>query len=80
MDECGNEAIRTYSMYVRDLDYDIDTDLDVYNMELENKRIKINGNYQEIEVILYELMQLCEIYEDDIRDHGISSGVTLTRI
>lgn len=80
VDEYGVESMKTYSMYVRDLDYDIVTDLDVYDEILEKKEIKINGSYEGIELIFYDMMPLCNVYEEDMRNHGISLGVTLTRI
>lgn len=80
VDEYGNESTKTYSMYVRNLNYDIVTDLDVYDEILEKKKIRINSSYEGINVVSYNMLPLCNVYEEDMRSHGISLGVKLTRI
>lgn len=80
VDENGNSSTKTYSMYVRDLDYEIITDDTVYIPLLEEKGIKINGSFMDIAVELYKIKELCEVYEDEFRKNTIPSGVTLKSI
>lgn len=80
VDDTGIESMKTYSMYVRDLDYEIITKDEVYIPYLEEKGIKINGIYKGIEISSYEISKLCRVYEEDMRKNGIPSGVTITPI
>lgn len=76
-DENGSESIKTYSMYVRDLDYEIITEDAVYIPMLEEAGIKVNGEYQGIGVQSYKISELCHLYERDFRKNKIPTGVTL---
>lgn len=76
-DENGNESIKTYSMYVRNLDYEIITKDEVYIPMLENAGIKVNGEYKGIGVQSYKISRLCRLYERDFRENRVPSGVTL---
>lgn len=76
----GNSSVKTYSMYVRDLDYEIITDDTVYIPLLEEKGIKINGSFMGIAIESYEIKRLCQIYEEDFRKNIIPTGVTLKPI
>lgn len=73
----GNTNTRTYSMYVRNLNYVIETSDRIYDLQLEEKEIKKNREYMGIEINLYKIKDLCKVYEDDFRHNKIPSGVTL---
>lgn len=79
-DETGKESIRTYSMYVRNLNYEIVTKDAAYNSVLEDKGIKTNGIYEGIEISSYAISKLCRVYEDDFRKNEIPTGVTVTPV
>lgn len=76
----GLTTKKTYSMYVRDLKYDIETSDEFYIPMLEQQGIKVNGYYNGILVELYKLDQVCSLYEEDFRKNGIPSGVTITPV
>ena len=79
-DAAGNTSVRTYSMYVRDLNYHIDTDDTVYNDELIKQGILKEYDYNGIGIASYKIRELCEVYEADIRKNTIPIGVTLSPI
>ena len=76
----GIAGRRTYTMYVRDLDYVIETSDRVYDAELEAKGIKINCEYAGIPISLYKIQELCGVYEEDFSHNEIPRGVTLTPV
>lgn len=80
VDENNNSSIKTYSMYVRDLDYEIITDDAVYIPFLEEREIKINGSFMDISIESYKIKELCQVYENDFRKNTIPTGVTLKPI
>lgn len=80
VDEKGNSSIKTYSMYVRDLDYEIITDDTVYIPLLEENGIKINGSFMDISIESYRIKRMCQVYEEDFRKNKIPTGVTLKPI
>ena len=61
VDHLGRSEWKTYSMYVRDLNYDIDTQDCVYDRELEERGIKKNFNCFGISINTYKIKELCEV-------------------
>lgn len=80
VDYDGKSAEKIYSMYVRDLDYVIETRDCVYIPALEEKGIKVNSKWQDILIETYKIQELCAVYEQDFRKNKIPTGVTLTPI
>jgi len=76
-DEMGLIEEKTYSMYVRDLDYQIDTDFTVYEKLLLEKGAMKKFSYDDIDITSYKIQELCEVYVDDIKQNGIPTGVTV---
>lgn len=79
IDHEGKASNRTYSMYVRDLDYEIITDDEVYMNEFLERGIRIDGLYHGIETQLFKIPELCDVFEKDIMNNRIPTGVTLRK-
>lgn len=76
----GECNLKTYSMYVRNLDYDIKTDDNVYNKELINSGILQKKEYQGINISVYKIKELCSFYEKDFLNNITPSAVTISPI
>lgn len=82
-DYCGYDGVlskRTYSMYVRDLSLQIDTDDSVYMPAFLDKGIRIDSENQGICTNLFSIKKLCEEFEQDYLTNGKLTGVTVTKI
>lgn len=76
-DENGITSEKTYSMYVRDLDYQIETVFSVYDDLLLKKGIMKKMFYEGIDITSYKIQELCATYVEDIKKNGKPSGVSL---
>jgi len=80
IDESGKKNLKTYSMFVRNLSYEIETNADIYNEYLEKEGIRTSSFFDEIRIDMYKLKDLCEVYEKDFVNNKVPSGVRLVPI
>ncbi len=80
IDDTGSVQEKTYSMNVRDLNFEIVTDDSVYEPELVEKGILKRTEYNGIPILNYKIDELMAVYEKDFRKNRIPTAVTLTPI
>ncbi len=74
-DENGITNKKTYSMYVRNLDMNVETNTFLYIPEFEKKGIINTSIYNGINLESVDLSLACEIFENDIRFNDSAIGV-----
>ncbi len=75
--DLGQTLTKTYSMYVRDLNYQNISDTRVYNPLLLQLGIMKTYGYRGIDISRYKISELCKVYEEDFRSNPLPSAVTL---
>ena len=76
----GNTTTQTYSMFVRDLDYDTDYNDELYMDDLRKAGFRLEGAYEGIDTQTYIITGLCDLYYEDFSKTGVPSGVKLTKL
>lgn len=80
VDTNGIATERTYSMYVRNLDYDTAIHVDIYFPALEAQGAKLRSTYMGIPIDFFRLKPLCQMYENDIRENGVPKAVSMEKL
>ncbi len=76
VDETGNSKICGYSMYVRDLEKGVESDLDPIGEVLETKEIAVSRT---LHGVVFRTVRLKEAYEEIVRDIRRNDGRKLHR-